>query len=189
MHKLRLALVLPVIQFAIAAILLQWAYRAPIPRGSEAYVPTVRLVCRGLNAPALLFRMLDPFRLGPPFDSGPRSMLGFDRDDLFFLVGVIVAWYLVGRALDHRRSSSIAARKRIANALIAYPLLLALGVLLLFLGMHDVQNPGYENLDPPFGAWLTLMWSASLIFLSGRGLVRAIREHRRTRPQPAQSGG
>lgn len=185
MHKLKLALVLPIIQLAIAATLLQWGYRAPVPRGSELYVPTVRLICRGLNAPALLFRMLNPIGLGPAFDWVPRSMLGFDTDDLFFLVGVIIVWCLVGRALDQRRTSTTAARSRMATVLIMCLLLMAVGGLLLWLALHDLQHPGYENLDPPVGAFLTLMWSASLVVLSGKGLLRAIREHR----DAAQHGG
>jgi len=100
LHKLRWTWALPITQSLVAASLLQWGYSVPAPRGSELYVPTARLICRGLNAPALIFRMFDPIRYGPEFDWIPRSTLGFDSDDLFFLVGVIVVWYIAGRSLD-----------------------------------------------------------------------------------------
>jgi hypothetical protein len=174
MRRLRLALSLPVIQFGIAATLLQWGYRTPVPPGSEMYIPTARLVCRGLNAPALLFRILDPFTWGLAGDRIPRSMLGFDTGDIPFLVGVIVVWYLVGRALDKRRISKTAERSRIAVALIAC-FLLSLGGLLFSAGLHDLGPARPNNSSPPVGAVLTLVWSAALIFLSGRGLARAIR--------------
>jgi hypothetical protein len=50
----------------------------------------------GLNAPALIFTVLDPIRLGPEFDWFPGSALGFYTDDLLFLMGVIVVGILPG---------------------------------------------------------------------------------------------
>ncbi len=169
MRKVRLAVVLPIVQFAAAAILLQWARRVPVPPGSAFYVPNVRLICDGLNAPALLFGAL------AIFGSYTSSFLGFPTSDLLFLVGVIIVWYIVGRVLDRRRNSKAAPQRGIATALVMYPLLLMLGSLLLFLGVYGL-GPHRPNIaDPPVGAFLTLMWSGTLIFLSGRGLVRAIR--------------
>ena len=175
MHKLRLALIMPVIQFVVAAILLQWGYRTPVLRGSEIYIPTARLVCRGLNAPALLFRILDPFTWGVEWHHIPRSILGFDTGDIPFLVGVIVVWYLVGRALDKRRIiSGTAVKSRIAVALVACFLLL-LGGFLFSVGLHDLGPGRPNNPSPPVGAVLTLVWSVALIFFSGRGLVSLVR--------------
>jgi hypothetical protein len=174
LHKLRLALIMPVIQFVVAATLLQWGYRTPVPPGSEIYIPTVRLVCRGLNAPALLFRILDPFTWGVEWHDVPRSILGFDTGDIPFLVGVIVVWYLVGRTLDKRRLiSGTAVRSRIAVALVACFLLL-LGGFLFSAGLHDFGPGRPNNPGPPFGAILTLVWSITLIFLSGRELLTLI---------------
>jgi len=175
MLRFRLALLLPVLQFVLAAILLQWGYRAPVPRGSELYVPTVRLICRGLNAPALLFRLLDPISWGSEFDWIPRSVLGFDTDDVFFLLGVIIVWYFAGRSLDQRWTSGMAGRSGIATVLATCVLLLALGGLLSLAGLHDLGPNRPNNPGPPIGAVLTLMWSVTLIFLSGRRLVQAIR--------------
>jgi hypothetical protein len=174
MRKLKLAGVLPIMQFVIAASLLQYGYRASVAHGTEFYVPTARLICLGLNAPAMLFMHLNPTSWGEAFDFLPRSVLGFDTDDLFFLLGVVVVWYFVGRAVDQRQFSRTAGKRRIMAPLTACPLLLALGGLLFHWGQQNLKNP-YDNPDPPFGAVLMLAWAVSLIFFSGRWLVRTIR--------------
>jgi len=140
------------------------------------YVPTARLICRGLNAPAVLFNVLDPIEWGVAPSWLPHSVFGFDTGDLFFLAGVIVIWYLVGRALDQRRALTAAGRRQVVTALIVYSLLLALGGLLLFAGLQDFRPPQFSNLDyRPERAILTLIWAAGLIFVSGRGLVGMVR--------------
>ena len=170
MRKLKLAMVLPIILFAVAALLLQFAG----PR--DFYVSTPRLICWGLNAPALLFRTLNPIGWGPTFGWLPRSVLGFDTDDLFFLAGVIFVWYFVGRAIDRQGGSKPKARPRTATALIVHTLLLAVGGLLFYLGLRDFQDPTFGNLGHrPYRGILTFLWSGNLIFLSGRALVRVTR--------------
>ncbi len=172
MLKLRLAIVLPIIQFVFAVILLQLEYQATVPM----YVPTARLICRGLNAPAALFNALDPIEWGMAPSWLPHSVFGFDTGDLFFLAGVIVVWYLVGRALDQRRAFKAAGRRQVVTAWIVYPLLLTLGGFLLFAGLQDFRLPQFSNLGyRPERAILTLIWAAGLIFVSGRGLAGAIR--------------
>ncbi len=169
MRKLRLAFALPFIQSILAAILLQWRTQ------SGFYVPTPRLVCWGLNAPALLFRTLNPIRWGPAFWWLPRSILGFDTDDLFFMAGVIVLWYLVGHALDRRGVSATAGRRRTASCLLAYLLLLALGGVLLYGGLHLLRHKSSDNPNDPVRAVLVLIWSVGLLCVSGRGFAKAIR--------------
>jgi len=168
MHKLRLAIVLPIIQVVIAAILLRLGKRPPV----AMFVPTAQRINWGLNAPALLFRAVPVFVAGrEPASTWPsRSVLGFDVSDLFFLVGVIVVWFLVGRALDRRRTSKTAGGHRSATALVAHPLLLALAGLLFYLGL--LERRSYLDLVRTLLMWI---WSASLIFVSIRGLVRVLR--------------
>src|ERR1035438_5642080 len=172
MPKLRFAAVLPISQFVIAVILLQCGD----PRRS--YVHTARLVCWGLTAPAMLFRALGLLlaSCGPTFPWLTQPILGFYTDDLFFLAGVVVVWYLVGRALDQRRTSQTVRERGRAMALIACSLLLTSGGLLLLLGLDYLRNPRFNNPNSLVVAVPVLVWSASLIFLSGRGLVRAIRQ-------------
>ncbi len=178
MRKLKLALVLPIAQVVIAAILLQWGYRAPTPRGSEFYEPTASLICRGLNAPALLFRVLTYYltRSDTTLSWVSRSILGFHAGDLVFLAGVIVVWYFVGWALDHRRTVRTLGRGAIVGGLIAHSLVLGLGGILFSSGLYRLKHPTDNPLHPvPVEALLTLIWAISLLFISGRGLVRAIR--------------
>ena len=180
MPKLKFATVLPISQFVIAVILLQLGD----PRLS--YVHTARLVCWGLNAPAMVSRGLGLLcgRWGLPCLTGPIA--GFYTDDLFFLAGVVVVWYLVGRALDQRRTSQTVREVGRAMTLIACSLLLALGGLLLLLGLDYLRNPRFNSPNYPVVAVPMLMWSPSLIFLSGRGLVRAIRHALRVSVRTAQ---
>jgi hypothetical protein len=86
---------------------------------------------------------------------------------------MIVSWYVVGRALDRRRTSKVVEGRHVVASLIVYLLLLTLGGLLFFDGMHDIKQR--YNLDPPVVVFLTLIWSITLIFLSGRGIVRVVR--------------
>jgi biotin transporter BioY len=125
----------------------------------------MRTLSRGLG---LLFG-----RWGPPYLTGPTA--GFYTDDLFFLAGVVVVWYFVGRAWDQRRTPQTVGKRGTVKALIACALLVALGGLLFLLGMDYLRNPRFNNPDYPAVAVPVLMWSVSLIFLSGRRLVRAIR--------------
>jgi hypothetical protein len=175
MQKLRLAWVLPITQVVVAAILLQWGN----PHVSM-YVPTARLICWGVTAPAMLFRGLG-LLLGSWESTFPwmtRSVGGFYTDDLFFLAGVVVVWCSVGRGLDQRRTRQTTGERGTVTALTAYTLQLVLWGLLFILGLDYLRNPPFNNPDYPVVAIPILAWSVGLIFLSGRRLVRAIRAFR-----------
>jgi hypothetical protein len=176
MHKVRLAVVLPVIQFSVATTLLQWGYRAPAPNGLDDYVPAVHRICWGLNAPTLPFGVLDTvlWRYWPASGWQGWSVLHLYPGDVFFLAGVVVVWYLVGRGLDRRRFSETPPKHRAAVAVAGNLLLLALGGLLFFKGLADLAQQRLGYLEH-VGGLLTLAWSVSLIFLSGRGLAVTVR--------------
>lgn len=175
MYKFRFAWLLPIFQLVIAIGLLEDAYHAKVPKGSELYVPTTRLICQGLNAPALLFRLLNPGGWGPDWDGLPRSILGFDTHDLFFLAGVIVVWCVIGRAIDRRRTANRAQQKNLVRALLQHSLLFVPGLILLHAGFQDLRYPRYNNPAHLVGAALTLAWSASLIVVAGAESVRGMR--------------
>jgi hypothetical protein len=168
--KLKLALTLPAAQLAIATILLWWPaghVRSPDPT-------TAVLICWGLNAPALFFRVLGKW--GPMFDLTGGAILGVGLGDFFFLLGVVVVWYLVGRTLDQRRTSEVAPKRhRPAAAILGYGFLLTLGGYLFFVGLHDFHDLNYISLrHPPALGLGSLAWSVSLILISGRGIVNAV---------------
>jgi hypothetical protein len=165
-RRLRWAIVLPLVQFVVAAII----------QLSPSWSPW-RDICSGMNAPALLFRavplILAEWRPESPWLSW--SILGVYVSDFFFMLGVIVVWLLVGRALDQGRTSRTSRSRGFAAALIVHPLLLVLGGFLSYVGFY---------LDDLVRTLLTWLWSVSLIFVSVRGLVAAIR-HR----EPTQREG
>jgi len=142
------------------------------------YVPTADLVCQGLNAPALLsrFPLYAVQEWGPESAWVSRPMLGLYGGDVFFLAGVIVVWFLVGRALDRRRTARALGKSRVIIELAKHSFLLAVGAFLLLGGILDFSFPYFSNMGySPERALLTLIWSVSLLFISCRGFVRAIR--------------
>jgi hypothetical protein len=114
--------------------------------------------------------------LGPAFDWIPRSILCFDTDDCFLLVGVIVVWYFAGRALDDLWGPRTKKRRNAAIVFLKYALLLALGVILFVFGRQQLGPHPPNYAAPDLGAVLTLMWAVALIFLSGKGLARVTRD-------------
>ena len=169
MHNFKLAVTLPGIQFALAAVLLHLA-------GPHRYpVPTSRLICAGLNAPAQLFAAIPELtRISTAWL--PGLVYGFEISDLFFLVGVLFVWYLVGQAIDSRNVPKPEATSGMATALVAHVLLLAVGGLLLYIGLFDFREPTFGNLaHRPYRGILTLLWAGSLLFISSRGLLRVRR--------------
>jgi hypothetical protein len=168
-RKLRLAVALPTIQFVFAVITLQQP-------SSGFYVSTSRLVCWGLSAPALLFRVQASW--GPLSTLVPASMFGIPTSDLFFLVGVIVVWYLVGRAVD-RRLWPKPARTTPTITVVVRCFLVAVGGLLSYAALEDFHDPTLSNIGRrPERGILTLAWGAGLVIFAGRGIVMTIRSAR-----------
>lgn len=180
MRKLRLAIVLPIIQVVVASLLLLWADRAAIPPPNFS---VAWLLCRSLNAPVMLLMIL----FGGNWNFVPQiPFVG----RAFFLITVGFVWYLVGRALD-RRGAKPAREPRIVTVLAVRSLVLVTGLLLLFIGWRELSDKIFPSVSAfltfmrmagftlpilgLIGTFLTLAWSVSLIFLSGRTFVRLIR--------------
>jgi hypothetical protein len=167
MRKLKLAIVLPIGQVLIASILLLWADRTPVPRyWNYPYHPAAWLICKDLNAPAML--LLIPFGgnwYNLPLQSVPIVSRGL------FLMSVAGIWYLVGRALDQREAPRPVRKRQAATVLVVHSLSLVLGGLLFYAGWDELSGPNAVTIGP----FLAMAWAVSLIFLSGRSLVRMIR--------------
>ena len=178
MPRLKLALVLPAVQVGITAVLTQWAdrvswillgsSRAPGPLAHlHLFVIELRVIWRGVNAPAFplgqLAWVLSAYRI-----------LGFGVDDLFYLVGVLILWYLVGRKLDRRRFGIAAAESGTMATRILFPLfMMALGMFLFALSLVDFREEfsfargyyiRYYGLAVSI---LFLLWSLALMISSG----------------------
>lgn len=98
MWKLTPRFVLPASQLATAVALLQSGYVAYLPKGMDtAYVPTGRLICDGINAPA---RLITNFIEATYPEQWHWRIVGSKIEILMFLLFTIPLWYLVGRELE-----------------------------------------------------------------------------------------
>ncbi len=189
MPRLKLALVLPIVQVGITAILTQWAdrvswillgsSRAPGPLVHlHLFVIELRVIWRGVNAPAFplgqLVWVLPSYRI-----------LGFGVDDLFYLVGVLILWYLIGRKLDRRRIVIPAAESRTTiTKILSLLFTLALGMYLFVLSLVNFHEQFsfareyYTRFDGLAVCGLFLIWSLILIISSGLKLRHNISSDR-----------
>jgi hypothetical protein len=165
MRTVKFALVLPVVQAIGAVVLLHIAGPLQGPP-----LPTARVICWGLSAPALLFRALTRLTRG--------RLLGFQPDDVFFLLGVVVVWYFVGRTFDRRPAHRSVSARGIVTALIACSILVTVGGLLLLTGWQGLHpRLGVLPINP-YPAVFMLIWAGGLFFLSGRAIVKTVRNPR-----------
>ena len=160
--RVRLSLLLPPAQLALAVAMWEWARRTPVPEG--LYSPTVDLVSKGINGPALLCKILTlPFQQTPNW---PPSILGLTADEFLFFVGVVITWYLVGRALDRYVHSKGSGLTRLTAGQATTSLLSMLLGIFMFLGtLTCFSNPDQQNNPIGYSALgvLLLVWSVFLV--------------------------
>jgi hypothetical protein len=183
--RLRFSLVLPLAQLLLAVTMREWARRGHWPKALDTlYFPTADLVSKGINGPATLFKILElPFYLK---DYWPRSILGLTPEELLFFVGVVVTWYLVGRALDRYIYSKGSGLTRLTVGQVTTSLLSVLLGIFMFLGtLTCFSNPDQQNNPIGYSALgiLLLVWS---VFLVGVPTLRLARQilHMATRRSP-----
>jgi hypothetical protein len=186
-RKLRFALVLPIVQVAITAVLGVWAdrvdwillsntSRAP---GSFVHLDLAiiegRLIWRGINAPTY------PLCLA---GSSNRQLLGFGVDEILYLAAVVLLWYWVGRFFDRRRGVEATSDGIKKVKPVYYFFLLAWGNFLLLVSLWNVSTEVsfarsyFFRVDAFVVAAMYLAWSLILLTLAGRRLARGIpREH------------
>jgi hypothetical protein len=111
LRKLRLSLLLPIVQSVITAVLTIWADRVDwllLGGGTRFPPPFVRLhllvidlrrIWRGINSPTFPLNLsgLSEFRI-----------LGLGVGEILYLAAVVLLWYWVGRFFDRRRGLEIA---------------------------------------------------------------------------------
>jgi hypothetical protein len=187
MRNVKFSFILPLVQLCVAISLFEWALRIPGPLGLDTfYVPTPRLLCFGINAPAVLFRI--PILLLMSVSERTHSalehplaefsVLGLSASELSFLVGVVVLWFLVGRMLDHHSSSTFHERSRMTVFSVLLELLvMSMGVLLFVAAVHSFSDPWLYNnmIGNRAQGILFLAWSLVLVILPILNFVRAIR--------------
>jgi hypothetical protein len=105
LRKLKYSIVLPAVQLPLAVVLSEIGRRTDVHRIDIFDWPPSALICYGINAPAIFFRLaVFPFTRTEHFWSLP-SLSGYGSEELAFFVGVCVVWFLVGRKIDMRRNS------------------------------------------------------------------------------------
>lgn len=179
--KLTFQLLLPVAQSLLAMALLELGARDSGPALIDfPYAATPTLICKGINAPAALFSLGAYLLPLERLDRAPISIFGLGAHELFFLLGVILLWFFVGRAIDHSmlRQGSVGPKRRgwISRSLIDVALMLLANLLLLVGVAPILDRRGFTN---PTGAvtaaFLWLAWFLVLFFVPGIDLVRGFR--------------
>jgi hypothetical protein len=193
-RKLKLSLVLLMIQVSITAILNVWANRVDwmLLGGYGRHAPVhfvyldffiiyARLIWGGVNAPAFPFSLLSG---NDTWWTGAFGVRG-----VIYLMEVALLWYLVGRFFDRRRGLELSQHSEITPPKRTVAVLLVIwGVLLLafsILMIHDSLSlfpnaTTLENLLFLFRArlyqlctlCLFVAWSVVLIVIHGAALVR-----------------
>jgi hypothetical protein len=183
---IKLSRVLPPINVALAVTLLQWGYHSRPPVVLDTmWVSTPTLVCYGVNAPAFrISGIVDKLLSSLPndlFSKVPHS------GDILLVIVAAMFWYLVGRRIDHSRSSSAAVESAHGRKIAWDFLILLYGLtLLIVICLHNViftnpRNNSYADnnfLGELIFQGLWLVWSLILIIVPGRDLFRAIRRRK-----------
>ncbi len=182
--KLSFALVLPIVQVAITAVLGVWADRvdwillANTSRAPGRFVHLdlliieARLIWRGINAPTF------PLCLTGPSN---RQILGVGVGEILYLAAVAILWYWVGRSFDQRKGLEVPASQgiKILKTVFCF-LMMAWGLFLLFVSLWTLRaevsfaRSYFFRLDGFVIAALFLAWSLILLILAGRRLAGRI---------------
>jgi hypothetical protein len=104
--KLKLSWVLPLVQLPLAIFLLEWGQHSAngIQRRYDTlYAATPTLICGGINEPARVLARTSIFF--DRVDHARPTIFGFILDYVFFMIGIVILWYVVGRTFDNFRLS------------------------------------------------------------------------------------
>jgi hypothetical protein len=171
MPKLKLAVVLPIMQVILAIVLLKIGNSSELPKGWDTpYTPPISLVCTGISAPAF---PLTYFVLLLPRSMNLSAVLGFSVQQILFLLGVAALWWWIGHMIDRRSSSTKKAGTagfQIFTSIFGF----LLGGVLLVAGIGLWRQALFlRRYATPFAYYLAgvlfLVWSIVLISGSVRG--------------------
>ena len=176
--RLKLSWILPVVQLPVAIFLLEWGWRLGVQKQNRydtLYTSTPELICDGVNAPARLLAAMSFFF--DRVDHARPTIFGLALDYVFFLTGIVVLWYLVGRALDNRRPSHEPRPLWTTTKLVLVSGPLALmGSLLFYASLQGFLSPGRWNNSTGniVHSVMVLLWSAVLFGVPTVKLVRRV---------------
>jgi hypothetical protein len=178
--RLKLSFVLPVIQLALALVLLHWGDQIEVAtvrrmRYDTLYVSTPTLICDGINEPAKFLAAVSFFF--ERVDQAPPTIFGMDMDHTLFLAGIIVLWILVGWTLDKCRSSrETRPAWNIAKILLVGLPLSLMGAVSLYGGLQGLMTPTNWNneIGTIMHSILLLIWSLVLLGIPAKRVVRRL---------------
>jgi hypothetical protein len=162
MRKLKLALILPLIQLIFALIAIRLFNLQAVGNDSPDF-PFYWQFCRGINLPGFALDLVMGTFLNL-IGHGLERVNGWAWGEFVFLIGVAVQWSLIGYALDIRWAPiKIGHRPKILATLI-YLLMLSIGLLLLGSAVRDFLGP-FPSLNVV--KIFIFLWSLILILFSG----------------------
>jgi hypothetical protein len=173
MQSPKLAFVLPPVGLLTAIGLLSWGHRIQPPVGMDTiFDPAPILICQGINAPALIFKGLMTLTPLQVDQDPPQPIFSFSWSELYFLLGVLVLWYLVGRFFDtcshlrtHRGSAAGKNGTKVLTAIFLISIMIWGGVLFLET-LYPRDGYMWRNAAGTIEGLLFRMWSTALIVMS-----------------------
>jgi hypothetical protein len=187
LRKLRLSLLLPIVQGVITAVLTIWADRVDwllLSDGPRIPPPFVRLhllvidlrrIWRGINSPTFPLNVSGLSEL---------RILGFGVGEILYLAAVVLLWYWVGRFFDRRRGLEITTMQTVRwRKTVLAVLTLGWGVFLLIIGILLIPEAfpftiAFGRIVRPtmlIADGLHFLWSLILVVFATRTLIAAIR--------------
>jgi hypothetical protein len=180
MRKLRLSIVLPLIQCGLEALLQNWAshQQATVPGALEGtHLPAALVLGGDLNAPAsygatftydYLYRFCDLV--------WPQRVVHIPGFDFVFFLLVVVSWYLIGRWLDFRvagthQKESTRPIVRTLRDLFRF-LIVGLGLFFLAASFHLIPTTYVEIISRA----LLQTWAVLLIGVPCLGFLLRVRQ-------------
>jgi len=166
LSKLRLAVVLPVLQCCLGVLLLLKGYEVAVVGTDTPVISASRVIYIALNAPATPVKLLD---LLLPYGLRTSMVMGLYSDDYLLLVGAGLLWFYVGRAWDRRK---LPPAWRPLRATVRSAVFASLGVFVAFFGVSGLRTPLASVDCRAVAAGICFAWSLVLLAAAALGLRR-----------------
>jgi hypothetical protein len=169
--KPKLSPVFPIIQVILAFFLLEGSGRPGAQQRLDTlYGPTAKLVCAGINAPATIF--IGFARMFDRVDHPQPTVFGLSLEFVFFLLGIGLLWYFVGKFLDQKLLPTGRPRVWSWNEFIFIGGALAVyGLVLLSFGLQGLLTPWQWN-NYWGNAAHAVIWAQALLAIPAVKFVR-----------------
>jgi hypothetical protein len=181
-RSIKYSIFLPCVQLPLAIALWEWGRESSTPHHLDTfYWSTPALICYGLNAPALVFKLL-----AVPFNwlEATRHLVvfrGYELADCAFFLGVAILWFVVGLELEDRwRSDGRPGWQPSAAPLMVDLVIAIVGLALLVEAIDGFRMPWKWNnrTGNLIESALFLVWSGILVWFASTDVRRRFRASR-----------